>query len=188
MVKLHCTVPSDPFPFLSLDGLHFFSFWAVWLPAPGAVVPDAWLGSTPPTNSPYTQGLDVLLVMFFQYTVILPDSQALLQSHHLHILYLLLPLSNSTLIFSLLTSITVSHQLSLQNNFTSAAMLPHPIFFPFRNCGFPLISWYSNFIVYSQDAFQLYPTFLCIYHSPCMQFPISCSSWTVCLLISMIFS
>lgn len=129
MVKLHCTVPSDPFPFLSLDGLHFFSFWAVWLPAPGAVVPDAWLGSTPPTNSPYTQGLDVLLVMFFQYTVILPDSQALLQSHHLHILYLLLPLSNSTLIFSLLTSITVSHQLSLQNNFTSAAMLPILFFF-----------------------------------------------------------
>lgn len=60
MVKLHCTVPSDPFPFLSLDGLHFFSCWAVWLPAPGAVVPDAWLGSTPPTNSPFTQGLDVL--------------------------------------------------------------------------------------------------------------------------------
>lgn len=79
-------------------------------------IPDAQLESTLPINSSFTQGLDVLLVMLFQYTIILPDSQELLQSHHLHILYLLLPLSNSTLIFSLLTSITMSHQLSLQSN------------------------------------------------------------------------
>lgn len=112
--------------------------------------------------------------MFFQYAIILPDSHALLQSHHLHILYLLLLLSNLTLIFSLSQALLCLISCpSKTAYFTPAAGLPHPIFFLLLNLGI------SSYLFYPQDTFQLYPTFLCIYHSPCKQFQISCSSWTM---------
>lgn len=118
--------------------------------------------------------------MFFQYTIILPDSQALLQNHHLHILYLLIPLSNSTLIFSLLTSITMSRQLSLQNKLLHSSSWATPTyFFPFRNGGFPLIS-----STHKMASSSIPPFSASITH------PISSSQYPVppepCLLISMI--
>lgn len=173
MVRLHCTVPSDLFPFLSrlTSFIQLLSSVASSTQYSGARCM-AWRHTAqqfflhPRTGCPSGYVLPVCYYFTWLTGTPLDPSSA-------HPVF-------TTSFFQFNPHFLPSHK----HYYVSSAVPPKQLT-SLQQLGCPILFfffqklWISSYLLYPQNAFQLYPTFLCIYHSPCKQFPISCPSWTM---------